>query len=226
MSDSVVLWSDIGCPWAHVAVARLRRFRKQLGLEGKFSIDHRAFPLELVNERPTPKHVVDAEVPVTQAIETGAGWQVWQRPDSEWPVSTLLALEAVQAVKQTQHVAASEQLDYALRVAFFGESRCISLLHVVLDVARGCPEVDAVALQQALHAGTHRATVIEQWQEATRDGSPVKGSPHLFLPDGRDAHNPGIRMHWEGEHGKGFPIIDGDDPDEYENLLACFKRAA
>jgi hypothetical protein len=33
-------------------------------------------------------------------------------------------------------------------------------------------------------------------------------------------------MYWEGGHGRGFPIIDRDDPAVYENLLACFKRAA
>jgi hypothetical protein len=26
-------------------------------------------------------------------------------------------------------------------------------------------------------------------------------------------------MHWEGDHGKGFPVINKDDPSVYEDLL-------
>jgi hypothetical protein len=44
-----------------------------------------------------------------------------------------------------------------------------------------------------------------------------------FLPDGTDMHNPGIEMHWQGEAGTGFPVIDHDDPTVYDDLL---KRAA
>lgn len=224
--NSVIVWSDIACPWAHIAVGRLHRYRSRLGLDGQMSIDHRAFPLELVNGRATPKPILDAELPVAQTVEPDAGWQVWQRPAHEWPVTTLLALEAVQAVKLTQGIAASEALDLALRRALFAESRCISLMTEVLAVARECPGVDCEELEGSLYRGVARRNVIDQWHEAVSDGSPVKGSPHLFFPDGGDAHNPGIRMHWNGEHGKGFPIIDGDDPSVYENLLACFKRAA
>jgi predicted DsbA family dithiol-disulfide isomerase len=223
---NVVVWSDIACPWAHVAVARLHRYRRQLGLEGRMFLDHRAFPLELVNGRPTPKRILDAEMPVAQSLEPDAGWQVWQRPAHEWPVTVLPALEAVQALKQTQGIEASEALDLALRQAFFAQSRCISMLTEVLAVARECDAVDAADLEASLDKGFGRAPVINQWRVATADLSAVKGSPHLFLPDGNNAHNPGIRMHWSDAHGKGFPIIDGDDPSVYENLLACFKRAA
>ena len=74
------------------------------------------------------------------------------------PVTTLLPLEAVQAAK-SQNLAASEQLDRALRVALFAESRCISMLHVVLDLAKQCTHVDAVALEAQLHRGTARGAV-------------------------------------------------------------------
>lgn len=86
------------------------------------------------------------------------------------------------------------------------------------------PALEAVqaAKEQSLSAGEQLGrALIDQMGEA-RDG-PVKGSPHLFCPDGTDAHNPGIEMHWEGEHGVGFPVIDRDDPSVYDDLL---KRAA
>jgi predicted DsbA family dithiol-disulfide isomerase len=224
--NSVIVWSDIACPWAHIAVSRLHRYRDRLGLAERVAIDHRAFPLELVNGRPTPKRILDAEVPVAQSLEPDAGWQVWQRPAFEWPVTTLVALEAVQAVKLTQGIEASERLDRALRRALFAESRCISMMSEVLKVADECEGVMVDDLEGSLYRGVARRNVIDQWHEAVADGSGVKGSPHLFFPEGTDAHNPGIEMHWNGEHGEGFPIIDCDDPSVYENLLACFKRAA
>lgn len=179
-------------------------------------LDHRAFPLELINGRCTPRKVLAAELPVVGALAPEFGWQVWQAPDSEWPVTTLPALEAVQGVKE-QSLEASEALDLALRRAVFAESRCISMRHVVLDVASAVPEVDSDALTKALDEGTARHAVMRQWRGA--EEGPVKGSPHVFLCDGTDAANPGVTLHWEGEHGHGFPVVDADDPSVYESLL-------
>src|SRR5688572_18950011 len=149
---TVVVWSDIGCPWATLAVHRLLTTRARLGLDGRVRLDHRAFPLELFNERPTPRKVLAAEVPVVGACAPDLGWQLWQAPENEWPVTTLPALEAVQAAKE-QGLEASEQLDHALRRAFFVESRCISMRHVIVDAAAGCPAVDVDVLRKALDEG-------------------------------------------------------------------------
>lgn len=217
---TIVVYSDIACPWAHIAVTRLHEARTRLGLDGAVQFDHRAFPLELANERPTPFRVLHAEIPVTATAEPDAGWQVWQAAPWQWPVSSLPALEAVQAAKE-QSRRASEDLDLALRRALFAQSRCITMRHVVLDVARACESVDEDALEDALDDGRARADVMAQWR-ATDDAG-VEGSPHLFLPDGTDVHNPGIEMHMQGEHGKGIPVIDADDRSVYDDLL---KRAA
>jgi predicted DsbA family dithiol-disulfide isomerase len=213
MPDSTItVWSDIGCPWAHVAVARLHRARAALGLDERVRFDHRPFPLELINEQPTPWRTLAGEIPVLHAMDPEAGWQVWKAPPSEWPVTTLPALEAVQAAK-AQSPAAAEELDLALRRALFAESRCISMRHVVVDVARRCPEVDADAVAAALDDGRARRAVVDAWQAA--DGEGVKGSPHLFLPDGTDAHNPGVTS----KMIDGMPIVERDDPSVYEDLL-------
>lgn len=216
---AITVYSDIACPWAHVAVARLHRVRAELGLDGQVELDHRAFPLEVFNERPTPRKVLDAEIPVAGALEPDAGWQVWQGPADAWPVTSLPALEAVQAAKAVCSLGASERLDRALRVAFFGQSRCISMRHVILDVARSSlGGEEAEALREALDSGAARSAVLDQCETA-RTSDVVKGSPHVFLPDGTNAHNPGIRMHWVGEHGVGFPVVDEDSPDVYKSLL-------
>ena len=217
---TVAVYADIGCPWAHLAVHRLHETRSELGLDESVRFDVRAFPLEIFNEQPTPKKTLDAEIPVVGALDPTAGWQLWQRPDTEYPVTMLPALEAVEAAKE-QGLQASEQLDRALRVAFFRDSRTISMRHEILEIAATCEALDVDALGAALDSGRARAAVLEQKEVAER--SEVKGSPHLFVADGTDMHNPGIEMEWEGEHGKGFPVVHRDDPSVYRDLL---RRAA
>lgn len=216
----IVIYSDIACPWAHVAVSRLHRVRKELGLTEVVRFDHRAFPLEVFNEQPTPRQTLEAEIPVAGALEPEAGWQMWQGGPHTWPVTTLPALEAVQAATTVLGMEASERLDRALRVAFFGESRCISMRHVILDVARRAlgSDADVEALREAFDSGAARAAVLDQCETA-RTSEKVKGSPHLFLPDGTDVANPGVTVHWQGEHGVGFPVVDEDDPDVYKTML-------
>jgi len=214
---TLVVYSDLHCPWAHAAVSRLHRVRSDLGLDAEVRLDHRAFPLEIFNDEPTPKLTHDAEIPVIGAIEPEAGWQLWTAPDFEYPVSTLLPLEAVQVAKE-QGFDVSERLDRALRRAYFAESRCITMRHVVLDVARRCGGIDVDALAAGLDDGRGRRTVLDQCQRARADD--VKGSPHVFAPDGTSAHNPGIKAHWEGDKdGGGYPVIHSDDPSVYERLL-------
>jgi predicted DsbA family dithiol-disulfide isomerase len=217
---TVVVYSDIGCPWAHLAVHRLLRARAALGLDGSVTLDHRVFALEVVNRQPTPKLVLDAETVVVGSLDPSAGWQLWQERGHRYPVTILPAMEAVQAAKE-QDLAASEQLDRALRVAFFAESRCVSLRSVILDVAESCGQVDAGTLAEAIDDGRARRSVMDQHEVAM--SATVAGSPHVFLPDGTDAHNPGICMRWEGRKGEGFPVVSSDDRSVYEDLL---RRAA
>jgi predicted DsbA family dithiol-disulfide isomerase len=212
----VVVYSDVGCPWAHLTVFRLHDARSRLGLDDDVVFEHRSFPLELFNERPTPRKVLDAEIPVAGALEPDAGWQMWRGADYEYPVTTLPALEAVHAAR-AQSDRAGERMDRALRRAFFGSSQTISMRHVIVSVAESCDGIDVARLTTALDDGRFRRTVMDDYDRA--QASDVKGSPHVFV-NGLDAHNPGISMHWEGDHGKGFPVVDKDDPSIYDELLA------
>ena len=212
----IVVWSDIACPWATLAVHHLVKTRDGAGMKDQLVLDHRAFPLEVINGRPTPKITLDAEIPVAGALAPEFGFRLWEQPAHGFPVSTLLALEAVQAAK-AQSLPAGEALDLALRRALFAESRCITMRHVILEVAAECAAVDAAQLEDDLDHGRHRALVMaDQRQAATIE---VKGSPHLFLPDGTNVHNPGVEMHWEGGHDGGFPVVDAHDPGVYDELV-------
>ncbi|GHE93598.1 dithiol-disulfide isomerase [Amycolatopsis deserti] len=215
--DVIVVYSDLNCSFAHVAVHRLHETRERLGLTGQVRFDHRAFPLELFNRGVNERPGVDSEVAVLGALEPDAGWQLWQEKDWRYPVTMLPALEAVQAAKQ-QGLHVSEQLDRALRKAFWAQSRCISLRDVILDVAAETGVVDVPDLAGRLDRGEARAAVIEQFESARDDR--VVCSPHLFLADGTNAANPGVSARWvNGGFGVGFPVIDSDEPDIYRVLL-------
>ena len=218
---TIAVWSDIGCPWSHAVVWRLHDARRRLGLEGRMAFDHHAFPLELFNDEPTPRWHIDVEAPVVQGLAPRAGWQPWTAPDSSWPVTLLLPMEAVQAAK-LQSLEASEQLDRGLRRALYGESRCISLRHVILEVAAETDAVDVAALAEALDDGRARGALIDDWRAA--QGDAISGSAHLFAPDGTNAQNPGIGIGWEDD---GSPFgrywIERDDPAAIDDLV---RRAA
>jgi predicted DsbA family dithiol-disulfide isomerase len=216
---TVVVYSDMGCPWAHVAVWRLREAQRRLRLGGSVHLDHRVFPLELFNSQPTPRPGA-GELGFCMQLAPRAGWQAWSSPDLAWPVTMLPPMEAVQAAKE-QSLAASEELDIGLRRAFWGESRCISLRHVILEVASRCEAVDLETLADAIDSGRARHRLFEQWNVAKTDA--VRGSPHLFTADGFAAQNPGLELDWREEAGEWIPALVRDDAAIYEQIV---RRAA
>ena len=214
---TVQVWSDPGCPWSHAVVWRLWEARRRLGLEERVHFDHHAFPLELFNSEPTPRAPREAEWPVAASLAPRAGWQSWSAPEHEWPVTMLPPMEAVQAAK-LQSLAAGEELDRRLRRAFWGESRCISLRHVILEIATETDAVDAAALAQALDDGRARRALFDDWAVARTDE--VRGSAHLFAPDGTNDQNPGITIDWTDDgSATGIYRIEADDPVVIESLV-------
>lgn len=211
---AIVVYSDVGCPWANIAIERLFRTLLQKGLDREIAIDHRAFSLELMNDRPIPSDVLNAEIPTLRDLEPSAPW-----PDGPGPWrftgSTLVALEAVQAAKE-QGVEASVRLDRAFRRAMFEGLAQLETPQHVIEVARDVDGIDVDALEEALRAGRGRKEVRRHATESKTDL--VTGSPTLVLPDGSAHHNPGISMHWEDEPGERL-VIDSDDPDVYARLV-------
>jgi hypothetical protein len=195
------------------AVRRRARQRRMMLL-----VDHRAFPRELLERRATPMDVVDGEITAITTAHPDLQWASWSGPDTGYPVTTLLAMEAVQAAKQPESggLPASDQLDAALRHAFLVQNRCISLYTVIVEVARTCPLVDTEALVQSLVAGTGRAQVMAQW--VTAAGDDVVGSPHLFTAGGFDEYSPGGTVSWPDGPGGG-PVLEPGSADWVDRLL-------
>jgi predicted DsbA family dithiol-disulfide isomerase len=219
---TLAVWSDLGCPWSHAVVWRLHDARRRLGLADRVQFDHHAFPLELFNSEPTPRPQRDAEWPVAATLAPRAGWQPWSAPAHAWPVTMLPPMEAVQAAK-LQSLLAAEELDRGLRRAFWGESRCISLRHVILEVATECESVDVGALGDALDDGRARRALFDDW--AVARGDEVRGSAHLFAPDGTSGQNPGIDIGWrEDGSGGGTAFLESDVPAALEAFLRAAAR--
>jgi predicted DsbA family dithiol-disulfide isomerase len=133
-------------------------------------------------------------------------------------VTTLPPMEAVHAAK-LQSLDASEALDRGLRRAFWAESRCISLRHVVLEVANETDGIDVAALAAALDYGRARRALMDDWTVA--QGDEVRGAAHLFAPHGTNAQNPGIAIGWIGDDGAGggAAVVESDDPSAIEDFV-------
>ena len=213
---TIQIWSDLLCPFAHVAIHRLVTARDRLGLTGRVVLDHRAFSLELFNG-PHPRPGTDSEAVGLGQIEPDAGFRLWTAADWLYPSTVLLAAEAVYAAK-SQSLRASEDLDRALRKAFWLESRAISHRSIILDVAAETATVDAEALADALDSGAFRAPLMADHAVANTDA--ITGSPHLFLADGTSIHNPGVEAHWKGPWAAGYPIAKNTDAGWADRLLA------
>lgn len=215
-SIGMVVFSDILCPWAHIGVFRLRRAVHERGLEGEINIDHRAFPLEVLGDEAHGRRRFDRMVEALQGLEPDAGWSPWAGGDDDFPTSSLIALEAVQAAKAVSPDAAAD-LDRGLRRAVFAESRPIDDLDTILAVARDLDAVDMDTFETELSSGRARRELDEQTTTA-RSGA-IPASPTVVLPDGTTSVNPGIEFHTGDD---GVPVIDSDDPGAYDRLIDAY----
>jgi predicted DsbA family dithiol-disulfide isomerase len=215
--STIEVWSDLLCPFAYVGLLRLRRARARLGLDVR--IEHHTFPLELFNG-PHPRRGTDTEAVGLGQIEPDAMFRVWTAAEDLYPHTVLLAAEAVHAAS-AQSLTAGEELDLALRRAFWTQSRSISHRQVILDVAATAAPVDVNELAEALDDGRHRKQVMADFAVAGTDR--IAASPTLRFADGTTVTNPGIEVHWEGPWAEGFPVVDAHDPTVYDELV---RRAA
>ncbi len=60
---NIEVWSDVVCPWCYIGHRRLHRALKNLGLESKVTITHRAFQLQ-------PDFPVDRFIPTSEHLAT------------------------------------------------------------------------------------------------------------------------------------------------------------
>jgi len=217
---SIDVWSDLHCPWALVAVHRLRQARDAHGLDVVFA--PRAWPLEWVNGRGTPRSIVTTETAALAGHEPA----LFNAYTAEsWPSTFLPAFELVAAARRVHGPRAGEDVDYALRLAFFRDSTDVSILAGLdhaLDLAHQLnPGVAPQAVRDAWMTTNTRSDVAEDYRISQT--LPIQGSPQVFWPDGSTTHNPGMTdHHWSG----GLVRIGHTDAGEPARLLLAQAGAA
>jgi predicted DsbA family dithiol-disulfide isomerase len=215
MTNPVVVdvWSDIHCPWALIAVHRLRAARDRHRLDVVFA--PRAWPLEWVNRRGTPRGIVTTE---TAALASHEPALFNSYTAESWPSTFVPAFELVAATRRLHGLRAAEDVDYALRLAFFRDS---------VDVSISAGLREALTIAYELNADLRPEEILDAWlhtntrTDVAADFSisktlPIQGSPQVFWPDGTTTHNPGMTdHHWHGD----LVRIGYTEPGEPERLL-------
>jgi hypothetical protein len=102
---TVDVWSDIHCPWALIAVHRLRTARAKHCLDVVFA--PRAWPLEWINGRGTPRDIVTTETAVLASHEPALfnGYTA-----ESWPSTFLPAFELVAAARRVHGIRVAEDV--------------------------------------------------------------------------------------------------------------------
>lgn len=193
----IEMYADLYCPYAYLAAYRMRQVREEYA--GRVEIVHRSLALEYVNRESTPKRVLEMELPILMLEEPDIPYQPWSAPDSAWPVTIWPAFEAVKCAER-QNLALADELDWRIRVAFFAESRCISMRHVLIELADEAG-LDVERFTADFDSGVAKQQVVE---EARRGWETIKvdGSPTFVLPDGKQVSNPGLpELDLDEEHG-------------------------
>ena len=181
---TIDLYSDIHCPWAYLTVYRLRQIWPDYA--DRVQVVWRSLGLEYINERGTPKRILDPEMELMAQIEPDLPMQLWSRPDSEWPVTFWPAFEALASAQAQSHSAAFE-MSWVLRRTFFGESRSPALRHELLAMARevaATTDLDFDRFKDDWDNGRYKGTVVVDSRRGWRELR-VEGSPTFVLTNGR-----------------------------------------
>jgi len=220
-TPTIEIYSDIHCPWAYLAIYRLRRVWPEYA--GRVQLAWRALSLEYINTQGTPKPVLDVEIDLIGRIEPELPIRRWPRPDWQWPATFWPAFEAL-ACAQAQGPAAAFEISWALRHGFFAEGRCPALRHELLAIAEaaaGGAGLDLARLEADWDSGRYKASVIADsrrgWHELQ-----VPGSPTFVLPSGRQVSNPAAGdADIDEERGvlRAYTPFDGDPLAVFRALL-------
>jgi predicted DsbA family dithiol-disulfide isomerase len=216
---TIEVFSDIHCPWGYLASFRLRELEPEW--RGRVRLVWRCLPLEVVNNRGTPKQIVDQELPYLLQIEPDIPARPWRRAEWEYPVTILPAFEALKCA-QAQGDEAALSFNWAVRRAFFAESRCIALRHILIDIAREAG-LDVAQFASDFDSGRYKHLVI---QESERGWNilKVKGSPTLVLPSGEQRPYPAIpELLWDNDDQvigiKPSESLESDPLDLYRAII-------
>lgn len=222
MVPVIELYSSIECPYAYLAVYRLRQVWPEYA--GRVQIAWRALSLEYINEEPHNKPNYDAERGFFPLLEPNLPWQPWSRSEWEWPVTLWPAFEAL-ACAQAQGHDTAFAFSWALRHAFFNDGRTLSLRHELLAVAREMADagynLDVTQWIADWDSGRYKQTVLNDSRRGWRELK-LNGSATFVLPDGRQITNPAIgEVDYDEENHslRNYTPYEGNPLDAYREML-------
>jgi predicted DsbA family dithiol-disulfide isomerase len=217
---TIELYSDIHCPWAYMALFRLRKVWPDY--QSRLRIAFRSLSLEVHNRRPTPRPTLEVEIPLIMLQQPDLPIRQWRAPDWRYVPTLLPAFEAEKAAG-LQGDDAVWEFTWRLRHAFFAENRTICMRHELaaiaeesrLDVDRFLCDWDSGLLRRLVLDDTRRG-----WKELEAPGSPT-----FVLPSGVFRPNPGaMRLEWAEDETRiasssppGCP--DGDCLQAFREML-------
>jgi predicted DsbA family dithiol-disulfide isomerase len=184
MLPTLELYSSIECPFAYLAIYRLRKVWSDYA-DG-LHLTWRALSLEFVNQVGNSHPLFEAEIKIIQQIEPSIPVQSWSRAEWDWPVTLFPAFEAL-ACAQAQSSDAAFAMSWALRYAYFAESRNIALRHELMDIAKQVAQdapLDIKQLMKDWDSGRYKQIALSESQRGWHELK-VDGSPTFVLSDGR-----------------------------------------
>lgn len=214
-TQALVVYSDLRCPWAHVAVHRLLAAAERRGVGSELLIDHRWFPLD-DEATPGDAEALDRKLGAIGAIEPDAGWTTWAGSGRTFPASSDRAAAWVQAAKAASPDA-SASLDRALRRALFAERADLTDDRVIEEIAVGLASLDLDAVRAELASGRPEAELERQREQSSTELVPA--SPTIVAADGSSWTNPGIDFEADDA---GIPQIEHDDPAVYDEIIETY----
>jgi predicted DsbA family dithiol-disulfide isomerase len=215
------VYSSIECPYAYLAAFRLKQIQEELA--GKMRVTWKALSLEYINRQPYPKPLHQAEYELFRQIEPDLPWNLWDKPDWEWPTTFLPAFEAL-ACAQEQGSQEASEMSWALRHAYFAERRNISMRHELVEIARRLEEQGGLNYDQFVDdwdGGRFRRTILEESRQGWHIMK-LEGSATLILPDGMRITNPAvgeIDLDEEAVVLRSFSPYPGDPILAYREIL-------
>lgn len=215
----VEFFSDLHCPHAYVTRFRLRTIEEDLDVRFR----SRCLSIEIDQENPTPKHILDAEAPLLATLEEDLPYRPWpEGKTSQWPVTFLPAFEAVKAAESID-MDKAWALDWRIRETFYHDHACVSMRHVLAGLAEDVG-LDRSGFLEAFDEG-FRDRVVAETQEGWY-GEGFTHSPSLRLPDGSTVVNPG--EHWtklDPDQGHRVVAFDTGHEDEAKRLGTLIRDA-
>jgi predicted DsbA family dithiol-disulfide isomerase len=174
-ADVIEVFADIWCPFTHVGLHMIEDLRQRSG-RTDIAIHVRAWPLELVNQRPMDPISTRANATELRAQVAPELFNAYLAPSTppegapDWfPSSTLESL-ALAARAYRRDLSTGEAVSFAVRRALFEEARDISSLNVLAEIA--------AAHDLDLPDDEDRAAVRADWEQG--QSREVIGSPHFF----------------------------------------------